>query len=127
MENILGISLYTHFFTGRSLKDQFTRELLLLLIDLGSSLEMEEAETLLDNLCEFCVFFVKWDSNGEKSREQLLGSAEVEWLSRLQSTFHNARILQNTQDMPPLLKDVMAKFNSQHDFKVIYKYLERLK
>ena len=115
---MIRVSLYEHFFTGSSLKDQGTRELLLLLIDLGSSLEMDEAETLLGNLCDFCGFFVNSESNKDKTREELLGSAEVEWLTRLQMIFHNATIIQNTQDMPALLKEVMAKFNSQHEFKV---------
>lgn len=115
---MISSSLYDHFFTGSSLKDQRTRELLLLLIDLGSSLEMEEAETLLDNLYEFCGFFVNWESNIGKSREELLGSAEVEWLTRLQMIFHNATIAQNNQQMPPLVKEVLARFNSQHEFKV---------
>ena len=117
-DKIVGFSIYDHFFTGRSLKDQGTRELLLLLLDLGSSLEMEEAEVLLDNLLEFCGFYVNWESNQDKSREELLGAAEIAWSSRLQSIFHNANILQKTQDMNTLLKDLMAKFNSQHDFKV---------
>ena len=79
---------------------------------------MEEAEVLLDNLLEFCGFYVSWDSNKDKPREELLGAAEIVWSGRLQSIFHNATILQKTQDMNTLLKDLMAKFNSQHEFKV---------
>ena len=79
---------------------------------------MEEAEILLDNLLEFCSFYVNKDYNKDKSSEDLLGAAELEWSGRLQDIFHNTSMPKNTQDMPPLLKDVMAKFNSQHDFKV---------
>ena len=88
---------------------------------------MEEAETLLDNLYEFCGFFGNWESNRDKSREELLGSAEVEWLTRLQMIFHNATIAQNNQHMPPLVKEVLARFNSQHEFKVnkFWSYLTR--
>ena len=114
-----GFSIYDHFFTGKSLRDQETRELLLLLLDFGSSLEMEEAEILLDNLLEFCGFFANLETNKDKSLEQLVGSAEVEWCSRLQEIFHNAAKRRNTQDMDTLVKDLMAKFNRQHEYKVI--------
>ena len=79
IDKILRFSLYDHFFTGRSLKDQGTRELLLLLLDLGSSLGMEEAEVLLDNLLQFCGFYANWESNQDKSREDLVGAAGLEW------------------------------------------------
>ena len=79
---------------------------------------MEEAEVLLDNLLQFCGFYANWESNQDKSREELVGAADLEWSGRLQIIFHNATILQKTQNMNTLLKDVMAKFNSQHEFKV---------
>ena len=113
-----GFSIYDHFFTGKSLRDQETRELLLLLLDLGNSLEMEEAEILLDNLLDFCGFYAKLESNKEKSKEELVGSAEVEWTGRLQEVFHNATKLRKTQDMHVLVKDVLSKFNHKHDYKV---------
>ena len=47
-----------------------------------------------------------------------MGPAEVEWTKRLEEIFHNATKTKNTQDMPALLKELMAKFNAQHDFKV---------
>ena len=88
---------------------------------------MEEAETLRGNLFEFCGFFVDFECNQGKSREELLGAAEVEWTTRLQMIFHNIAITKNTQDMPHLLKATLAKFNSQHEYKVyLRKNLERL-
>ena len=100
------------------MRDQETRELLLLLLDLGSSFEMEEADILLDNLLEFCGFYATLESNQDKSKEELMGSAEVEWTGRLQTIFHNAAILKRTQDMHTLIKDVLSKFNDKHDYKV---------
>lgn len=87
---------------------------------------MEEAEILLNNLLEFCGFYVNKECNMDKSREDLLGAAEVEWCRRLQDVFHNTSNPKNTPDMPPLLKDTMAKFNSKHEFKVLLLNLERL-
>ena len=88
-------------------------------------MEMEEAEILLDNLLKFCGSYVKKELNKDKSREDLLGAAEVKWSGHLQDTFHNTS-MRNTQDMPTLLKDLMAKFNFQHEYKVILLNLEQL-
>ena len=86
---------------------------------------MEEAEILLDNLLKFCGSYVKKEFNKEMSRDDLLGAAEVKWSGHLQDTFHNTS-MRNTQDMPTLLKDLMAKFNFQHEYKVILLNLEQL-
>ena len=88
-------------------------------------MEMEEAEILLDNLLKFCGKYVKKESNKDMSREDLLGAAEVRWSGLLQVTFRNTS-MRNTQDMPDLLKDLMARFNFQHEYKVILKNLEQL-
>lgn len=102
------------------MRDQGTRELIMLLIDLGNGLEkpLEEAKVLVENLYQFCSIFAARESNLEKSNEDLVGLAEVEWTYKLQVLFHNASQARNTQDMPPLLKETMSKFNDQHEFKV---------
>ena len=114
------MKLYGYFFNGGSLRDQGTRELLMLLIDLGNSLEqpLEEARILQKNLCQFCSIFAARESNRDKSPEELIGMVEVEWTHKLQDLFHNASQARNAQDMPPLLKNTMSKFNAKHDFKV---------
>ena len=92
----------------------------MLLMDLGNSLEtpLEEARVLLDNLCQFCSIFVNRSNNRQKTAEELIGPAEMEWTKRLLEIFNNLYKARNTQDMPPLLKQVMSKFNNQHEFKV---------
>lgn len=92
----------------------------MLLVDLGNSLDepLEDAKILRQNLYQFCGIFAAWESNLDKSPEELVGPAEVEWTKRLEEIFHNATKTKNTQDMPALLKELMAKFNAQHDFKV---------
>ena len=94
--------------------------MLLLLVDLANSLDepLEEAKILLKNLYEFCSLFAAWETNQDKSPEELVGPAEVEWTKRLEELFHNTSKKKNSMDMPPLLKEVMSKFNAQHDFKV---------
>lgn len=120
LHSVLPVKLYDHFFTGGSLRDHSTRELLLLLVDFGNSLDepLEEAKILLKNLYQCCGFFAAKDCNLDKSPEELVGLFEVEWTKRLEEIFHNASKARNTQDMLPLLKEVMAKFNAKHDFKV---------
>lgn len=88
------------------------------MIDLGISLKLEDAETLLANLVEFCSIFANLDSNKDKSPAVLLGLAEVAWTTKLQMIFHNQTITQNTMDMPPRLKELMSKFNANHDYEV---------
>ena len=88
-------------------------------------MELEEAEILLDNLLKFCGSYVQKEISKDKPREDLLGAAEVKWSGHLQDIFHNTS-MKNTRDMPPLLKDLMAKFNSQHEYKVIVLNLEQL-
>ena len=114
------MKLYDYFFNGGSLRDHETRKLLMVLIDLGNSLEepLEEAKILLKNQCQFCSIFAARESNCDKSPEELLGLVELEWTSKLQVLFHNASQARNAQDFPPLLKETMLKFNAQHDFKV---------
>ena len=93
----------------------------MLLVDLGNSLEtpLEESRVLLENLCQFCSIFANWSTNRQKSAEELIGPAEMEWTKRLLEIFNNLTKARNTHDLPPLLKEVMSKFNAQHDFKVI--------
>ena len=102
------------------MRDQETRELIMLLIDLGNGLEnpLEEAKILVGNLYQFCSIFAARETNLEKSKEDLIGMAEVEWTYKLQDLFHNASQARNTQDMPPLLKETLSKFNNQYEFKV---------
>ena len=92
----------------------------MLLIDLGNSLEppLEESRVLLDNLCQCCRFFANESYNRQKTAEELIGPAEMKWTKRLLEIFNNLYKARNTQDMPPLLKEVMSKFNNQHEFKV---------
>ena len=99
----------------------------MLLIDLGNSFDepLEESQILLKNLLQFSGIYANWETNLGKSPEELIGPVEVEWTRKLEEIFHNAKKEKNTQDMPPLLKQVMSKFNAQHEFKV-YKYLELL-
>ena len=114
------MNLYEYFFKGGSLRDQGTRELLLLLVDLANSLDkpLEEANILVRNLYQFCSIFAARESNLEKSKEDLIGLAEVEWTHKLAVLFFNAGQEKNAQDMPALLKETMAQFNVEHDFKV---------
>lgn len=92
----------------------------MLLVDLANSLEkpLEEANILVRNLYQFCSIFAARESNVDTPVEDLIGLAEVEWTHKLAVLFFNASQDKNTQDMPPLLKETMAKFNAQHEFKV---------
>ena len=92
----------------------------MLLIDLGNSFDepLEESQILLKNLLQFCALYANWGTNLGKSPEELIGPAEVEWTLILEEIFRNTKKEKNTQDMPPLLKEVMSKFNAQHEYKV---------
>ena len=89
----------------------------MLLVDFGNSLQMEEAKTLLENLCQFCSLFVNDERNRGKTPEELIGPAELKWASRKHDIFYNASS-KYTSKMSARLNDLMSNFNAKHDFKV---------
>lgn len=119
MDKILGIDVYQHFFISASVRNQYSRELLMLLIDYGISQKVEESSKLLKNLRQWCTIFASLEANQEKSEMELQGLIEVDWTSRLCKIFDNLRLERRTQDLSPRLTDLLARFNGDHDFKVI--------
>ena len=118
MDKILAVDVYQHFFIGASVRNQYSRELLMLLIDYGISQNVEESSKLLKNLRQCCTIFASLVNNQEKSDEELQGLIEVDWTTRLCQMFHNLRLERRTQDLSPRLTDLLARFNAAHDFKV---------
>ena len=119
MDKILGLDVYHHFFSGASTKNQYSRELLMLLIDYGISQKVEESSKLMKNLRQWCTIFASLETNKEKSDEELQGLIEVDWTSRLCEIFHNLRLARRTQDVSPRMTDLLARFNGLHGYKVI--------
>ena len=91
----------------------------MLLVDFGNSLQMEEAKTLLENLCQFCSLFVNDESNRGKTPEELIGPAELKWASRLHDIFHNVSG-KYTLNMGARLNNLMSNFNAKHNFKYCF-------
>ena len=118
----LGVSLYDYFFTGGNLQDHETRKLIMLLVDVGKIVEMKEAETLLENLCQFCSKFRNKVFNKGKLPNEMLGPAEVAWTTSIQGIFKNIHAKKRTMDLDPRVKELMSKFNAQHEFKVFSSY-----
>ena len=120
MDKILGVDVYQHFFIGTSVRNQYSRELLMLLIDYGISQEVEESYKLLTNLTQWCTIFASLEANKDRSDEELQGLIEVDWTSRLCTLFHNLQQERRSQDLDPRSTDLLARFNGAHGFKVIH-------
>ena len=88
-----------------------------MLIDLGSSFDMPEAGTLLQNLKEYCSIFAQSAMNQEKSPLELCGLVEQSWTSKILEGFHNLT-KKHIRTVTLTLTDLLAKFNDLHDYKV---------
>ena len=119
--------MYKHFFTGSPLTNQFTRELIMMLVDWGLHNQIDEAETMLENLLQFCPIYAGEEENEDKSIEDLRGMVEMEWTNKIIEVFLNAKKEQKTQDMAERLIDLLSKFNAKEDFKYFFgnEHLER--
>ena len=110
--------MYKHFFTGRSLKDQYTKELIMMLIDWGLHNKMDEAETLLENILQYCQIYAEECEDEDCSIEDLRGRVEMNWTEKIVNIFRNAHNEHNTQDMEARLIRLLSRFNAKEDFKV---------
>ena len=95
-----------------------------MLIDLGSSFEMPEAGTLLQNLKEYCSIFEKSAEHKDKPPLELCGLVEQSWTSKILEGFHNLT-KKHVRTVRLTSTDILAKFNDLHDYKVvlIYRYI----
>ena len=103
--------LYDHFFTRTEVKNRASKSLLLVLIDFGVSLQINEALDLHENLFLFCKQY------GSKHRKDIeedddtnwTGVLEGLWMIRLVAIFDNLR---NTPTAPNIvLRHILSKFN----------------
>ena len=94
-----------------------------MLIDLGSSFDMPESQTLLQNLKEYCSIFAHSEearqTHKDKSPSELCGLVEQSWTEKLLRGFHNLT-LKNVRTVSVTLTDLLAKFNNLNDYKVYF-------
>lgn len=90
----------------------------MMLIDWGLHNKMDEAETLLENLLQYCPIYAQECEGEDCSIEDLRGKVEMNWMEKIANIFRNAHNEQNTQDMAPRLLNLLARFNTKEDFKV---------
>ena len=88
------------------------------LFDFGSNLEMEECDVLKNNLLEYCSILRFEDENHRLDDEDLLGLAEKNWTEKLGSLINNLQNENLTTDFGERMKDLFARFNAKHHFKV---------
>ena len=85
--------LYIHFFTGKEVRNRSSKSLLLVLIDFGVSLQINEARDLHDHLISFCK---EYGAEHQKTIEEddstnWTGVMEGVWMTRLVDIFHNLK------------------------------------
>ena len=91
-----------------------------MLLDWGLHNQINEAETLLENLLQFCQIYAARRENEGKSIEELRGMVEMNWTDKIIEVFLNAKKEQKTQDMSPRLLDLLSKFNAKEEFKYCF-------
>ena len=99
-------------------RNQNVRQLIMMLVDLGLHLEMEEAQVLIRNLLQLCTILGNHEAVKDYSEEEMIGVAELQWTSRLACLTHTLQSEQSTSDVNDRLKFIFGNFNKLHDFKV---------
>ena len=95
-----------------------------MLIDYGSSLNMEDAEILIQNLMEQCCIAPNMTKYKLVPSDELKIIIENDWIERIAQIFDNASKIANTQGLPSVFTELLATFNEKQveegeDFKVI--------
>ena len=111
-------SIYDQFFTDVSVKNQPTRELVLLLLDLGCNIDVDECMELKQKLLEYCPILAAEESSSGLSDEELIGQVELKWTKKLLEIISNLQKPDLTSDVNDRLKYLLGEFNLHHDFKV---------
>ena len=88
----------------------------MMMIDYGMTLNMEEAQELYRNLMEYCSFLTYEDKVADKTDQEKIGIAEIDWTEKLLDVI---KTLQRANDCSERLKHLLAAFNFKHQYEVI--------
>ena len=96
LNNLFGFppnGLYDHFFTGKEVRNRMSMSLIIILIDFGASLEIEEAIDLHQNLMKFCGLYAAENADKVSAADGTDWPLvlEKEWAYKLVDVFHNLR------------------------------------
>ena len=108
--------IYEHYLTGQSVLNFKSKQDLLMMIDFGMTLNMEESRELYRNLMEYCSFLAHEDALAGKTDQEKIGIAELNWTDKLLNV---VKTLHKATDCSPRLKHLLAVFNSKHNYQVI--------
>ena len=117
-------SLYDMFLTGRSVRNRYSRSVILYLLDFGMKCNLSEALILQNSLLEYCTRrAMHWEplTFPSEDSDAMIASMELKFTDKLTMIIH--KLHHNTIDINPRLKHLLTNLNEVYLYSFIHLFV----